>query len=84
MGFEAIGRPNYDSKIEMTVRFAHGHRVVIICDNDVPGREGAKKLADELIGHCTQVKIRCPPYAGMDLREWKLTGCDGGRLRYGS
>ncbi len=84
LGFEAIGRPNCDSKIEMKVRFARGRRVVIICDNDVPGREGAKKLADELIRHCPQVKIICPPVAGMDLREWKLKGFDGGRLRYGS
>jgi len=84
LGFEAIGRPNCDSKIAMTVRLARGRRVVIICDNDVPGREGAKKLADELIGHCPHVKIICPPCAGMDLREWKRQGFDGGRLRYGS
>ena len=83
LGFQAIGRPNCDSKIEMTARFARGRRVMIICDNDGPGREGAKKLAEELIGHCPQVKIMCPPCAGMDLRQWKQRGFDGGRLRYG-
>ena len=83
LGFEAIGRPNCDSKIEMTVKFASGRKVVIICDNDAPGRDGAKKLAKRLIGHCPAVKIICPPVAGMDLREWKLKGFDGGRKRYG-
>ncbi len=70
LGFEAIGRPNCDSKVEMTVKFARGRKVVIICDNDVPGRSGAKKLAKKLIDHCPEVKIICPPIAGMDLRQW--------------
>jgi len=70
LGFEAIGRPNCDSKIEMTVRFAKGRKIVVICDNDSPGRSGAKKLAKKLINHCPEVKIICPPVAGMDLREW--------------
>ncbi len=70
LGFEAIGRPNCDSKVEMTVKFARGRKVVIICDNDSPGRSGAKKLAKKLIDHCPEVKIICPPVAGMDLREW--------------
>ena len=83
LGFEAVGRPNCDSKIEMMVKFARGRKVVIVCDNDVPGRDGAKKLAKRLIGHCPEVKIICPPVAGMDLREWKLKGFDGGRKRYG-
>jgi len=71
LGFEAIGRPNCDSKIEMTVRFAKGRKIMIICDNDSPGRSGAKKLAKKLIEHCPEVKIICPPVAGMDLREWR-------------
>ena len=83
LGFQAIGRPNCGSKVEMTVEFARGRKVVIVCDNDAPGRDGAKKLAKKLIGHCPEVKIICPPVAGMDLREWKLKGFDGGRKRYG-
>jgi hypothetical protein len=71
LGFEAIGRPNCDSKIDMTVRFARGRRIMIVCDNDPPGREGAKKLAGELIKCCPAVKIIAPPAEGMDLRQWK-------------
>ncbi len=70
LGFDAVGRPNCDSKIEMTVRFARGRKIVIICDNDLPGRDGAKKLAKELILHCPEVKIICPPAGIKDLRQW--------------
>jgi hypothetical protein len=87
LGFEAIGRPNCDSKIEMTVRFAKGRKIVVISDNDPPGRSGAKKLANKLIDHCPEVKIICPPVAGMDLRQWRtLQGKKGfkrGQIRYG-
>jgi len=83
LGFEAIGRPNCDSKIDMTVQFARGRKVVIICDNDVPGRDGAKKLAAELIKCCPAVKIVCPPLGVKDLREWKQQGFNGGQISYG-
>ena len=83
LGFEAIGRPNCDSKIDMTVQFARGRKVVIICDNDLPGRDGAKKLAAELIKCCPAVKIICPPLGVKDLREWKQQGFNGGQIRYG-
>lgn len=83
LGFEAIGRPNCDSKIEMTVQFSRGRKVVIICDNDVPGRDGAKKLATELIKCCPAVKIVCPPLGVKDLREWKQQGFNGGQISYG-
>lgn len=74
LGFEAVGRPNCNSKVEMTVRFARGRKILIICDNDVPGREGAKRLAAELIKHCPSVKIICPPPGVKDLRQWKNSG----------
>jgi hypothetical protein len=83
LGFEAIGRPNCDSKIDMTVQFARGRKVVIICDNDMPGRDGAKKLAAELIKRCPAVKIICPPLGIKDLREWKQQGFNGGQISYG-
>jgi 5S rRNA maturation endonuclease (ribonuclease M5) len=71
MGFDAIGRPNCDSKIEMTTRFAEGRLVTIVADNDTPGIEGARKLARKLIRHCPEVKIIVPPAGIKDLRQWK-------------
>lgn len=85
LGFEAIGRPNCASKIAMTARFARGRKkIVIICDNDMPGRDGAKKLAEELVRCCTSVKIISPPPGIKDLREWKQKRYFGGLVRYGS
>ncbi|MBW8017982.1 MAG: hypothetical protein FVQ82_17570 [Planctomycetes bacterium] len=82
MGFDSVGRPNCNSKVEMTVRFARGKRIVVICDNDVPGRDGAKKLAAELIKHCPSVKVICPPPGVKDLRVWKSKGFNGEQIRY--
>lgn len=83
LGFEGIGRPNCDSKIEMTVRFARGrNKVVIVCDNDTPGRDGAKKLAEELVKCCPEVKIISPPPGIKDLREWKQKRYFGERYGY--
>jgi len=85
MGFEAIGRPNCNSRIKMTVEFARGRKkIVIVADNDAVGCAGAKNLAAELVKCCRQVKIICPPMGIKDLREWKQKKFDGGRFRYGS
>lgn len=73
-GFDAIGRPNCDSRIEMTARFARGRKVTIIADNDLPGVEGAKKLSRRLIACCPDVKIIVPPIGIKDLRQWKSKG----------
>lgn len=73
LGFDAIGRPNCDSRIEMTVKFAQGRSVTIIADNDTPGIEGAKKLLKRLRFCCPAVKIVVPPDGIKDLREWKKT-----------
>ena len=57
LGFDAIGRPNCDSKVDMTVRFARGRKITIIADNDAVGIEGAKKLSAKLIERCPEVEI---------------------------
>ena len=75
LGFESIGRPNCNSKVEITVKAAKGHtEAVIIGDNDPPGRNGAEKLARVLVLHCTSVKIVYPPAQIKDLRQWVQTG----------
>ena len=84
--FEAIGRPNCNSKVDMTARFAKGHRAVVIGDNDPPkedgrqpGQEGAEKLAIKLLLYCPSVKIIYPPETIKDLRQWLrvgLTNCE--------
>ena len=75
LGFHAIGRPNCNSKIEMTAKAARGHcEIIIVGDNDAVGRAGAEKLADALILHYRSVKIVYPPDDIKDLRQWLQAG----------
>lgn len=89
LGFDTIGRPNCNSKVNMTARFAKGRHVVIVADNDPPkedgrqpGKDGAEKLARELLLHCLSVKIIYPPNKIKDLRQWLRTGLTRGHLQH--
>ncbi len=75
LDFAAIGRPNCNSKIEMTAKAARGRtEIVIVGDNDTQGRAGAKKLADALVLHYPNVKVIYPPDGINDLRQWLKAG----------
>ncbi len=75
LNFAAIGRPNCNSKIEMTAKVARGRaEIVIIGDADEVGRVGAEKLGDALAIHYPSVKIIYPLGNIKDLREWLRVG----------
>ena len=74
LGFAAVGRPSCNTGAPMLRRFASGRRVIIIADNDDPGRKGAYALASELILHCSDVRIIYPSDNVKDLRQWKAVG----------
>ena len=81
LGFDAIGRPNCNSRVEMTARAARGRtEIVIIADNDCAGKSGAEKLADSLILHFQSVKIVHPPEGIKDLRMWLRAGLERAHL----
>jgi phage/plasmid primase-like uncharacterized protein len=85
LGFEAIGRPNCNSKVEMTAEFCKGRsEIVIIGDNDEndAGKKGAEKLAGKLLLHCLSVKIIYPPGETKDLRQWLRAGLTSGQLQH--
>ncbi len=84
MGFDAVGRPNCNSKVRMTARYVGRRQVTIIADNDVAGIDGAKRLARELAVSGRKVRIIVPPLGVKDLRDWKSKGLTGRRLRYGA
>ena len=84
MGFDAVGRPNCNSKVRMTVRYVGTRQVTIIADNDVAGIDGAKILARELAVTGRKVRIIVPPLGVKDLRDWKNQGLTGRRLRHGA
>jgi len=75
LGFDAVGRPNCSSRVEMTARAARGRtEIVIVGDDDPPGRRGAEKLADALALHYPSVKVVYPPENIKDLRDWLRAG----------
>lgn len=82
LGFDAIGRPNCNSRIEMTIKIAKGRTQMInIADADTPGRTGAEKLAYALVLYYPCVKIIYPPDNVKDLREWLQTGLNSETLQ---
>ena len=74
LGFTAVGRPSCNSGTQMLAKVARGRDVVIVADNDPPGRKGAEALASELVLYCLTVRLVYPPDGIKDLRQWKVIG----------
>lgn len=82
LGFAAIGRPNCNSLVEMTVRAVRGWgEMAIVADNDSVGRMGAERLASVLALCCPCVRTVPPPNGVKDLRRWLRTGLTAEALR---
>ena len=89
LGFAAIGRPNCNSCVDMTVEFCKGRsQIIIIGDNDLPkedgrrpGKEGAEKLEGKLLLYCSSVKVIYPSDETKDLRQWLRAGLTSGQLQ---
>lgn len=80
--FDAIGRPNCNSVVQMTVRAAKGRaEIVVVSDNDPAGRAGAETLAGTLALRCPCLKIVVPPNGLKDLRQWFNAGLASESLR---
>ena len=60
IGFDAIGRPSCRGAVGTTTKLLNGKDVVIVSDNDGPGKTGAGDLASELAGACSRVRIIVP------------------------
>lgn len=74
LGWNAIGRPNCDSKIAMTVRYIRQRKAVIVADRDSAGLRGARRLFEALETAGSAVRIIVPPDGCKDLRDWKRRG----------
>lgn len=71
LGFVAIGRPNCNSLVEMTVRAVRDQgEIVVVADNDAVGQMGADRLASVLALCCPCVRTVSPPAGIKDLRQW--------------
>lgn len=81
LGFDAIGRPNCNSKVEMTAEIVKRRDVIIIGDNDDGGRTGVERLSDTLVLYCKDVRIVYPPEGIKDLKDWLSIGLTAEKLR---
>jgi hypothetical protein len=82
LGSAAIGRPNCNSLVEMTVRAVRGREeIVIVADNNAVGRTGADRLASILGLCCPCVRVVHPPAGVKDLRQWLHAGLTCEALR---
>lgn len=74
LGFRAVGRPSCQTGMDLLVQFFRGQDVMVIGDNDGPGRRGAELAACRLALHCPVVKVIIPPPGVKDLRDWLSCG----------
>jgi hypothetical protein len=83
LGYSAIGRPNCNSGNALISQYARGRDTVVVGDNDVAGKNGAKKLSNLLALHCPCVKVVYPPPGIKDLRQWLKAGLKREELQQG-
>jgi len=79
LGFNAIGRPSANGGADLILQFVQKHlyrQIVIVSDNDEHkvGQEGARRLAEELVILCRDLRIILPPAGIKDARDWKRAG----------
>jgi hypothetical protein len=78
LGLQAIARPGCLAVEQQAVEYAADCDVVIVRDNDGPGREGAERLRGLILkrGRARSCVTISPPPRHKDLREWAAV-CDG-------
>ena len=74
LGYSAIGRPSCSGGAAFVCQFVRNHRcrqVVIAADMDIPGQNGAEKLASVLLPYVKSLCIIAPPPGFKDFRDWR-------------
>jgi len=77
LGLTAIGRASCTagkSYLRSFLRKRPFSRVVIAADADVAGKAGALKLAKDLRGYCSDIRLIIPPRNIKDMRNWVRHG----------
>jgi hypothetical protein len=83
LGFsDAVGRASCMTGQNDLIQLCQGQKVVIVGDNDPPGRRGAETLAWKLALSCPEVKVIYPPVCCKDFREWKKRGVTSDKVRW--
>jgi P4 family phage/plasmid primase-like protien len=75
LGFDAIGRPSAEGKLDLLAKKVKGLEVIIIGENDSgAGKTGMELTFGKLTKYCKVVTKIMPPTGIKDLREWLKTG----------
>lgn len=83
LGFQAVGRPSCRGGVAILSEYLELKKmkhVVIVSDNDTPGIEGAKALA-QVLGRGRDVRLIKPPDGIKDAREWRKSGATSDDIR---
>ena len=75
LGALAVGRPSCTGGVRHVVELVQRRRparVVVVADDDGPGRRGAEALASTLLPYVRRVQVVTPP--AKDLRAWRQAG----------
>jgi len=69
-GFSAVGRPSCNGGGLYLLKMLNWkHEVVLVADNDKPGRDGAASIAKLIKDRVSSVRIMTPP-RGNDIKDW--------------
>jgi phage/plasmid primase-like uncharacterized protein len=78
-GFQAVGRPSCSGGIRELlpwIRRQTPDAVVVVADDDEPGRRGARRLAASIALYAPSVRIVVPPAGMKDARAWINAGAN--------
>jgi len=84
LGLAAVGRPSCTGGRQAVLELVRRHkpaRVVVVADQDTPGRTGAMELARALVLLAADVRLVAPPESVKDLRAWFIAGATPESLR---
>jgi hypothetical protein len=81
-GVNAVARPGCTACTNEVARLVRGKHLVILADNDAPGKAGAARLAAEcLAGGCAKsATVLAPP--AKDVRDWVKRGASASDVRW--
>lgn len=75
--FTAVGAPMAGRGGDELAVLLRDRHVVLIGDNDTPGRKSVESLAAALVGVCASVRFAFPPDGHKDVRSWVADGGAG-------
>jgi hypothetical protein len=83
LGFRAVGRHSCVHGATALARLVARLRpklLVLVGDDDGPGRRGVEALASALLPYVLALKVIYPPKPQIDLRQWCATGATRGDM----